>query len=171
LNTVRLLALTGAESTGKTTLATRLAGHLSGRLVSEASRDVLVPGEPYTLDDVLTVAREQIRREREALQTSAGWVVADTDLLVIRIWLEERFGVWPDELAQAWQLQAPRAWILTAPDIPWEADPLRENPHDRHRLHDLYRRHLARMRESWLEVTGPVEDRLDQVLEFLDIAG
>jgi nicotinamide riboside kinase len=163
----RLIALTGVESSGKTTLATLLAAELSGHLVNEASRDLLTPGQPYALTDVVAIAREQHRREQEAIRTTESWVVADTDLLVIRIWLDERFGVWPAELEHLWQAQAPRLWVLTAPDIPWEPDPLRENPHDRDRLHARYRQALESFPEPWIEVSGSVEARLRQVQDWL----
>ncbi len=164
---IRLIALTGAESTGKTTLARALAGVLPARLVTEASRDLLAPGTDYGIEDVLAIAREQHRREMVALQATRGRVVADTDLLVIRIWLQERFQVWPSELAALWDRQSPRAWILTAPDIPWEPDPLRVNPHDRERLHGLYRQHLAGGQTPWIEVAGSVESRLQQARNFV----
>ncbi len=164
---IRLIAITGAESTGKTTLAEALAEALPGQLVTEASRDLLAPGALYDLDDVVAIGHEQNRRERLALQSTSGWVVADTDLLVIRIWLQERFQVWPETLAQLWNLQPPRIWILTSPDIPWEPDPLRENPHDRERLHELYRQSLSVSQAPWVEVSGPVGSRLQQALRFV----
>ena len=168
---VRLIALTGAESTGKTTLALALADGLPGQLVTEASRDLLAPGAAYDVDDVIAIGREQNRRERAVLQLTSGWVVADTDLLVIRIWLQERFHVWPAELEQLWCLQTPRVWILTAPDIPWEPDPLRENPHDRERLHGLYRQFLSASKTPWVEVSGSTESRLQQALRFVRALG
>lgn len=168
---LRLIAITGAESTGKTTLALALAAALPGQLVTEASRDLLAPGATYGLDDVVAIGHEQSRRERNELQSTSGWVVADTDLLVVRIWLQERFQVWPDALARLWNLQAPRMWILTAPDIPWEPDPLRENPHDRERLHVQYRQYLSASLTPWVEVTGSVESRLQQSLQFVSRFG
>ncbi len=168
---VRLIAITGAESTGKTTLAQALAEALPGQLVTEASRDLLAPGAVYDLDDVVAIGREQNRRENTALQLTSSWVVADTDLLVIRIWLQERFQVWPEALEPLWRLQTPRLWILTAPDIPWEPDPLRENPHDRERLHGLYRHYLSASQTPWVEVSGSVESRLQQALRFVGRPG
>jgi nicotinamide riboside kinase len=168
---IRLIAMTGAESTGKTTLAEALAQALPGQLVTEASRDLLAPGAVYDLDDVVAIGREQNRRENTALQSTRGWVVADTDLLVIRIWLQERFQVWPETMSQLWNLQTPRIWILTAPDIPWEPDPLRENPHDRERLHALYRQYLSASQTPWVEVSGSVGSRLQQVLRFVSELG
>jgi len=167
----RLIAITGAESTGKTTLAQALAEALPGQLVTEASRDLLAPGADYDLEDVVAIGHEQNRRENLVLQSTRSWVVADTDLLVIRIWLQERFKVWPDSLAQLWNLQTPRLWILTAPDIPWEPDPLRENRHDRERLHALYRQQLSASRAPWVEVRGSVESRLQQAMRFVSELG
>lgn len=164
----RVIALTGAESSGKTTLARRLAEDFSARLVNEASRDLLRPGEPYGLEDVLRIAREQVRREEAALAAGPGRVVLDTDLLVIRIWLDERFRVWPDELERLWQRQAPRLYVLTAPEMPWEPDPLRENPGDRERLHGRYIERLAALGCEWIEVRGSVGARALRVSEWLE---
>ncbi len=163
----RLIALTGAESSGKTTLAMTLAKNLHAPLVAEASRDLLVPGQPYGVDDVLRIAREQVLRESEALRQHAGWIVADTDLLVIRIWLDERFDIWPDELEQLWTIQEPRLHVLTVPEMPWETDPLRENPDDRHRLHARYVEQLVALNCDWIEVGGSVAERESQVLDRL----
>ena len=163
----RVIALTGAESSGKTTLAVRLAAELDAPLVREASRDLLVPGRPYGVDDVMRIAREQVRREQQALAVTDGLGVADTDLLVIRIWLDERFGVFPDALQALWRVQPPRLHVLTRPDMPWEPDPLRENPVDRDRLHGRYAGQLAALGGEWIEVGGSVDERLAQVLTHL----
>lgn len=164
----RVIALTGAESSGKTTLARRLSEDLAGSLVEEASRDLLQPGEPYGVDDVLRIAREQVRRERLALAAGPGRVILDTDLLVIRIWLDERFRIWPDELERLWQQQAPRLYVLTVPEMPWEPDPLRENPADRERLHGRYVEQLVALGCEWIEVRGSVEARALAVREWLE---
>ena len=35
-----------------------------------------------------------------------------------------------------------RFYLLCKPDIPWESDPLRENPNDRIKLFDIYKMEL-----------------------------
>ena len=50
---------------------------------------------------------------------------------------------------------------MTTPDIPWEADPLRENPTDRATLHDRYRATLEALRVTYVELTGSPDQRLD----------
>lgn len=160
----RLIALTGAESSGKTTLAVALARELAAPLVTEAARDMLTPGKPYTVGDVISIAQEQFRRESEAFESADHFVIADTDLLVIRIWLDERFHIWPEVLEQLWRRSAPRLRVLTSPDMPWAPDPMRENPLDRMRLHQRYRDALATLGEPWLEVQGLRDERVSHVL-------
>ncbi len=164
---LRLVCVTGAESSGKTTLATALANHLDARLVPEAARRMLTPQQTYDIDDVVRIGLTQADNEDTALADHGGWVVADTDLTVIRIWLRERFDVWPTVLAERFQARAPRAYVLCAPDMPWQPDPLREHPYDRERLHQQYRQLLEGIGDPVLEVSGSVAQRLALVTSWL----
>src|SRR5690606_21267744 len=94
----RIVATTGPEYSGKTTLAQALSVELAAPLVLEASRDYLTalytqqPGTSYTEDDLLAIARLQLQREQEALAAGPRHLICDTDLLVILIWSEVRYG-------------------------------------------------------------------------------
>lgn len=172
-----VICVTGPESTGKTTLATRLAEALAAPLVEEVARSWLTeraiahraahPGDapdavlaPYEYGpaDVLEIARAQFDAEAAALRSGAPLVVADTDLTVIRVWWEERFGALDPWIARALGQLAPRRYLLTLPDIPWEPDPLRESPNDRERLLERYRAVLAELAAPHAEIggTGPI---------------
>lgn len=146
-----LVVVTGAESSGKTTLANWLAQRLEAPLVPEVARDYLESKAPpaggenlaagYGPADVRAIALEQRRCELATLKPAAagqdgpGVVVADTDQRVINLWWEEKFGA----RDAAFELvptpeNVKRYYLLCYPDLPWVADPLRENPHDRLRL-------------------------------------
>ena len=60
------IAVFGPESTGKTTLAGKLAAHFSAPLVAEYAREFWDAHGVITLEDIPTIAREQWRREDEA---------------------------------------------------------------------------------------------------------
>ena len=163
-----IVCLTGAESTGKTTLATALAKRYGAKLVPEAARHHLAPHCPYGPEDVLAIAREQLRLEAEALEGSPRLVVCDTDLLVIQIWWQVKFGALPEELKMALVGRSARAYLLTGPDIPWMPDPLRESGGERSGLHRRYQQALSSGPHPYLEVGGELSDRLASARQQID---
>ncbi len=150
----RTLCLTGPESTGKTTLAETLAERFKAVLVPEMSRDYLSGREDYSSDDVLEIARLQIEAEAQAHASTDGLVICDTDLLVIQLWWEERYGALPDILAHALNSQRERAYLLLSPDIEWKADPLRKNPADGERFFNRFQAMLAAGPHPYRIVSG-----------------
>ena len=173
-----IVCLTGTESTGKTTLATALASHYGAKLVPEAARHHLAPNRPYGPEDVLAIARAQMRLEAEALAGSPRLVVCDTDLLVIQVWWQVKYGPLPEELKQALAGRSLRGYLLTRPDIPWTPDPLRESGGERSDLHRRYQQALADGPHPYVEVGGDLERRLatargqiDRWLSAHDCAG
>ena len=150
----RTLCLTGPECTGKTTLARELSQRLGAALVPEVAREYLAGRTEYGRRDVLEIARLQREREAEVRAAHRGLVVCDTDLLVIRIWWEEKYGPLPEALSAPHGQSAGRGYLLLSPDLPWVADPLRENPHDRDRLFEIQRRALDRTPAPYQIVHG-----------------
>ncbi|MFU8817666.1 MAG: AAA family ATPase [Pseudomonadales bacterium] len=154
-----VLCVTGAECTGKTTLAASLAEAFHAPLVSEVARVYLEGRSGYTSNDVIGIAKAQLEAEQRALADGARVVIADTDLTVIQVWWEEKYGELDPWLVEALQNRTPRRYLITRPDIPWEADPLRESPHDRERLHQRYLEILDAAPFPYFEVTGNGRER------------
>ena len=174
----RLLVTTGAESSGKTTLARQLSAALKAPLVLEASRDYLTalyarhPGYRYDESDLLHIARLQRTREQQAQRGDEPLLVCDTDPLVIVIWSEVVFGRCAPALMKLLEdalAQMPRYYLLCDWNgIPWEADPLRENPHDRDALFARYRAKLDLLGLDNRIVSGNEEERLRQALDAVE---
>ena len=163
-----IVAIVGPESTGKTTLAHDLAAHFGVACVQEYARAYLAGRLEYGPADVEAIARGQMELEAEALGRGRLPVILDTDLLVIRIWWQEKYGALPRWLERAWQAQAPRRYLLTAPDLAWTADPLRESPHDRERLFEVYRDALVAQGLRFDIVRGTGAERLACALAALE---
>lgn len=169
----RILVTTGPESSGKTTLARDLSLQLGAPMVTEASRDYLStlyarqPGTAYQQSDLLEIARLQFQREQAALAQELPWLVCDTDLLVIVVWSEVKYGGCDPALLDLFSAslqQAPRHYLLCDHNIPWESDPLREHPFARAQL---YQRYLDKLQQLDLAVTavrGTPQQRLQQAL-------
>ena len=145
-----ILVLTGPESSGKTTLAQVLSEHLQWPVLPERARGYLAQRaidtaqHPYRYRPSDVVALVQAQQNQEALVREADHHILDTDLLTLTIWWQEKYGPVPALFNQAWLSQSPRFYLLCRPDLPWEMDPLRENPNDRDRLFGLYEQQLRR---------------------------
>lgn len=114
------VCLHGAESTGKSTLARKLADRFGCPLVPEYGRiHAEERGIEFTLADLLGIAREQDRLTREAARADPSLLLLDTDPLMTAAWAEMLFGEVPDEL-----LRYPKAelYLLFEPDVPWVDD-------------------------------------------------
>lgn len=164
----RILSIVGPECTGKTALAGDLADHFGVAYVTEYARDYLAGRTDYAPADVEAIARGQMALEADALAADRSPVILDTDLLVVRVWWEEKYGPLPDWLRRAFAAQAPRRYLLTAPDLPWEPDPLRESPLDRERLFEVYRATLVAEAQPFDVVRGTGAARLRCALAALE---
>lgn len=161
------IAITGPESTGKSDLAESLGFSIPGSLViPEAARSYLgskPAGYQYTLNDVLAIAAQQHTMLTAAAE-HPGIVLCDSDYIVLYLWIREVFGVSDTPVASWMREEQFGLTLLCAPDIPWEADPLRENPHDRDRLFLLYRNELENLQRPYQIISGRGEQRLQKAL-------
>ena len=165
------LVLTGPECSGKTTLATQLAEHYGVSIAPEPAREHFQPEQVYQPSDLLQLAATQCRLE---INASPKLQVLDTDLQNIYLWWQEKFGPAPTTLQRCYadySSQRDRIYLLCRPDIPWEFDPLRENPRDRDRLYQLYLDDLTARGLAYEVIEGQAEQRLDCALDFLQKQG
>ncbi|TGE22015.1 ATPase [Hymenobacter aquaticus] len=163
------IALTGPESTGKTTLSRQLAAHYHTTWAPEYAREYLeTHGAGYTLADLELIARGQVANEEEAAARATRVVFCDTDLLVIKVWAEHAFGECPEWVKQRIAQQHYDLVLLLGVDIPWEADPLREHPHHRQYFYGIYHAELSGQMSRFAEISGTPEERLAQACFFVD---
>ena len=165
-----IVVVTGPESCGKTTLARQLADRWEAPLVNEAARDYLKNKDSYQESDLLKIAKLQNATEQEKTVLSTDKLVCDTDLLVILIWSEVKYGSCDPWICEAFEKclnQKPftRHYFLCDPKIPWQPDRLRENPYNRDELFAFYLKKLTDYKLSYSIVKGEPHERLQQVVE------
>ncbi|MDX1667117.1 MAG: ATP-binding protein [Saprospiraceae bacterium] len=161
--------MTGPESSGKTTLSRQLADHYQTAWVPEYARTYLERlDRPYRRADLLEIAKEQWRRQEEFASRARELVICDTGLLVMKIWWEEKYGSCHPWIQQRLIDDRESLYLLCRPDLPWEADPMRENPHDRDRLYRKYLDAAAKMKLRVFELGGGGPDRLRNALEIIE---
>ena len=164
--------LTGPESSGKTTLASTLSNYWSAPLILEQSRIYLDekssdPTFTYQQSDLLAIAKQHLAKEHEALLQQPQHLICDTDLLVLIVWSEVKFGHCDEYILKIFKQQLdganPRHYILGDWQIPWESDPLRENPGEREQLFRLYQAKLKDYGIDYTAVSGSNMQRFNQV--------
>lgn len=159
------IAITGPESSGKTTLAKALAAYFGVPWVGEFARGYLDgSGRPYVEEDLLHMAEGQLRAEQRVAAQRPDVLVCDTDLLVIRIWSQEKFGRVDPRLEAMVREATYHRTLLCKPDLPWEPDPLRENPHDRDRLFGIYQQELEAFGRHYSVIEGDRKERLHRAV-------
>jgi NadR type nicotinamide-nucleotide adenylyltransferase len=152
-------AFTGPESSGKTTLSIALADNFNARWIPEFARDYLEQlSGTYSQYDLDLIARGQLellqKAENEAI------VLCDTEMLVLKIWSEFKYGNCSPLIENAFKEQEFDHYFLCRPDIPWEDDPLREHPEQREQLFDLYHKYLIEYNLPFTIVEGDLANRL-----------
>ena len=161
-----VIAIVGAESTGKTNLARVLAAALAddGRrvaLVGEALREFCVQhGRTPRADEQAAIARAQSQRIEAAARTHE-LVVTDTTALMVAIYSQLLFDD-RSLLATALADQTRyRVTLLTALDLPWVADGfIRDGAHVRAPVDALVRDALHAAGVPFAVVSGSGEQRL-----------
>jgi nicotinamide riboside kinase len=169
--TIRI-AIVGAESTGKSTLAVQLAEALDQ---ATGLRCTSVPewlrawcerhGRTPRADEQTGIADEQHRRI-EAAAERHDIVVCDTTALMTAVYSRLLFGDRSLEpLAVMHHLRFPLT-LLTALDLPWEPDGLqRDGPQVRAPVDALVRELLIAHRLRWSLVSGSGPARLQSALD------
>lgn len=157
---VRKVVVTGPESSGKSSMAESLSVYFNAPLVVEYSRVYLnEQSGHYKKEDLVSIAKGQLQLEHLARKQDSNLIICDTSLEVIKIWSEYRYNTCDPFITQMLERSLPDLYLLMKPDIPWEADPLRENPYDRDELYALYLKELKQSGVPFYEIGGFGEDR------------
>jgi HTH-type transcriptional repressor of NAD biosynthesis genes len=159
------IAIFGTESTGKTTLAQKLAAHFGEPWAAEYVREFWdAHAGRIATDDLEAIARGQIESEDAAAARARRVVFCDTELLTCTLWDDMLFpGACPTWVrAEAEQrARAYALWLLCDTDIPWVPDPQRCFPDPASREHgrQLWRHALEKRRLPFVDIRGGWAER------------
>lgn len=157
------LVVIGPECTGKSTLCAALADALHTHWVPEYARQYLDHiDRPYEEADLLQIALGQLVWEDEVARQANDILICDTDLYVLKVWSEARYGYCDRRILEAIAARSYDLYLLTDTDIPWQHDPQREHPNDRDRryFYHQYRDIVQHSGCPWAEIRGSKEERL-----------
>lgn len=104
---MKRICLHGPESTGKSTLGTRLAAELGCEVVPEYGRAYCeAHGTDIGMNELIHIAQTQDAMNRAATaradEHGAGFVLFDTDPLITAVWADMMFGAGPGYLRDSY---------------------------------------------------------------------
>ncbi len=160
----RAVAILGAESTGKSTLAEALATQHKSVWVPEYLREFVDQHQATPCEEQqLGIARMQVEREEDAARCSDGWIFCDTTPLMTALYSMFYFGRVDTALAALAANRRYALTLVTAPDTPWVADGLqRESAIVRMSVHDRLIAQLEQHGCDYRLLTGTLSERLKQ---------
>ncbi len=168
-SSVKKVCVIGPECTGKTDLSRFLGDHYKTPWVAEYARTYLHHlSRPYQQHDLTKIAHGQIRMEDEWLRDANRILICDTNLLVIKVWSEYKFGTCEKEILDQIARRNYDLYLLTHIDIPWENDPQREHPDKRKYFWDVYKKEVAATGVAAIEIVGTREERRAKAIEAID---
>ncbi|TAG91480.1 MAG: ATPase [Bacteroidetes bacterium] len=163
------IAITGTESTGKTTLAQQLAVHYQTIWVEEYARIYLNTfGKNYTEKDVWKIIKGQINLEKSKELLNPKILFLDTDTTVLKIWLENSYQRCPNWFLELYQNHHYDFYLLMKPDLVWEYDELREHSELREELHQKYIQALNQKNAKYVIIEGQQKNRFDKAVFEID---
>ncbi len=143
------IAITGPESSGKTTLATDLGRKFRVSPVPEYARYYFSNDrQSYNLEDIERIAEGQwILYNLYSINQEV--LICDTDFLVLKVWAQDKFSSVSSFITNRWKTIQFDLYLLCKPNLEWQPDPLRENPYDRDRLFDIYLQELQTANKNY----------------------
>jgi len=165
-----IIALTGAESTGKSTLAEALAKYYKVPFVPEFARDYVrsLHGK-YSFGDVEFIARKQVEQYKKLMSAVHPVVILDTWLLITKIWFEVVYSQVPKWLEEAIQKYPIDLFLVCDTDLPWEPDDVRENGgENRNKLQQRYIDEIEKFQFKYGLVQGSGNQRKENAIRLIE---
>jgi NadR type nicotinamide-nucleotide adenylyltransferase len=176
-HSVKRVCVVGAESTGTTTLAQRLAAHYRTEWVPEYGREYSERLAATGIDlwhyrwqseEFVHIARVQQQREDEMALRANRVLICDTDALATAIWHERYLGSRSMEVEALAFARHYDLYLLTGCEIPFVQDGIRDGESLRNWMTHRFEEVLTAHGLPWLKVSGPIEQRLLTAITAVD---
>ena len=165
---VKKVCIYGTESTGKSTLAKRLATHYQTDFVPEMARCIIEETDECTEQHLLQIAELQAKTIKEKLKTANKILFVDADLNITRSYSKFLFGNeltvpnWIEEVNQF------DLFIYLDTDAPHIQDGTRLDNQRRNELNVFHKKELTGKAIKFELITGDWQQRFEKTVSIID---
>lgn len=160
VNGIQLVCLFGAESTGKSFMAKKLAEKYKTEFVPEVAREFITSND-FKREDIIVIGRAQTERIFQKARTANKILFCDTDLITTQIYSRQYLKVVPPILYELEKMVEYDRYFLFDIDVPWVSDGLRDLGDEkiREEMHMIFKQELERRNIPYIKVQGDWEER------------
>lgn len=155
---VKKVCIYGPESTGKSTLARKLAQRFQTEFVPEVAREFISSNE-FTVEDIISIGRAHYERINEKIKTAKKILICDTDVITTQIYSRHYLNVVPDILFDLERKVKYDRYFLLDIDVPWIADGLRDLGDHREYMMNTFKDELVQRGIRFTSVRGNYAQR------------
>jgi NadR type nicotinamide-nucleotide adenylyltransferase len=170
-HTSKIVVITGAESTGKSTLTEALANHFNVPFIPEFARSYIENlNRKYNFNDVEIIAQKQVELFNMQKQLNSRFIFVDTWLIITKIWFEVVFNKTPEWIENEIKNTKIDLFLVCDTDLPWMPDPVRENGgENRLKLQKKYIEQIEQYNFNYKIVSGEQNKRFENAIEYLKL--
>ena len=168
---VKRIIISGPESTGKSTLAKQLADYYKTDFLPEYARTYIENlNRPYNYNDLVKIAKMQIKLEKKFFKKAHDFLFIDTGLIITKIWFQEVYKKYPAWLDKEIVNFLPELYLLCNYDLSWENDLVRENGSNERRkyLMNMYIQEIESHGVKYYIISGQGKKRLQKAINCIN---
>lgn len=166
---VKRVVIYGPESTGKTTLAEKLARHYQTVWVPEFARGYLDDkGSWVEFSDIAKIATGQLASEDRLARQANRLLICDTDLITTSIYSQHYFGACPEEVTNKADERTYDLYLMLDIDVPFVEDWQRPDANSREYFLESFRNALESRGRKFVLISGTYEERFERAVEAIE---
>jgi HTH-type transcriptional repressor of NAD biosynthesis genes len=155
---IKRICFYGAESTGKSFMAKRMADIFQTEFVPEVARE-MISSNDFTIVDCIRIGYAQTERVMEKTNIANKFLFCDTDLITTQIYSNYYLHEVPAVLYELEKMIHYDRYYLFDIDVPWVADHLRDLGEKRSEMNEIFKRELEKRKIPYTIVQGTYQER------------
>lgn len=164
---VKKICFYGPESTGKSSMAIKMAKKYNTEFVPEVAREMITKND-FTIDDIIRIGIAQTQRVIDKTKVADKLLFCDTDLITTQIYSRHYLHVIPPILTQLEKHVSYDLYFLMDIDVPWIADGLRDLGNRREEMLDIFKNEMTSRNISYILIQGNSDERELKIIQEID---